>query len=201
MSSESTNLDSPGLPRSISYETRKQSMRLPVVALVACAFVSAGCGVAAITLPWFALPQPTSGLPWSSFISTSNALSVDPFGSSDLAPGTQSWGYLLVVWSAVVVGLAVVAISACVRSTRRKLPAPARLLLCVVAAALVLVALGISEITAKIPFGDGPPLTYDFGAVLGVVLAVLSLISAFVAWATTRYPWLVHDPAIDSDWL
>jgi hypothetical protein len=97
------------------------------------------------------------------------------------------------------------AIVACVRSTRRQKRLPTRLLLGIVAAALVLVALGVSEITAKIPFGDGPPLTYDFGALLGLVLAVLSSISAFVAWATTRYPWLVHDPAAelgwDSDWL
>lgn len=176
----------PGFEHAVEAR-RQRTIRPAIVALVLCALGSAGCGATALSLPWF------GGDPNPDFIATSSALSVPPLGSGQLAPATRNWGYLLLVWSGVVVGLAVLAIAVRVRHTHRAGRTPDRLMFCVTVAALVLLALVISEVTATIPFGDGPPLTYDFGAIVGLVLAVLSFISASYGWAITRYPWLAFD--------
>jgi hypothetical protein len=197
---ESTNLDAAtGWPQGGVAEPRRERIERPrILALVVCAAATAGCGTALVTLPWFGLPDP-GGNPLFDFTATSNALSVPPFGSGHIVPASRTWGYFLVVWSTLVIGLAVLAVVASVGRTRREGSPSNRSLLCLMIAALVLVALIIPELTAKIPFGDGPPLTYDFRAVVGLGLAVLSLISASFAWAITRYPWLAYDLATESD--
>jgi len=85
----------------------------------------------------------------------------------------------------------VVAIITFVRNRKREGRRVTALLICVAAAAFVLIALVIAEFTAKIPWGDGPPISWDMGALFGLLLAVLSAFSASSAWATEKYPWLV----------
>src|ERR1700722_14818638 len=111
MPTESRNLDSlSGLPgRDVSEKRQPRTPRPAIGSLGVSVLASAGCGVAAATLPWFGLGTP-GGDVFPDFISTSSALSVPPFGSGQLAPAKQDWGYLLIVWSAVVAGLALEAI-------------------------------------------------------------------------------------------
>jgi hypothetical protein len=54
---------------------------------------------------------------------------------------------------------------------------------------LALVVLVILQMNATIHFGD-QPLGFDWGAIIGVALAVLSAFGACFAWATIRYRWL-----------
>jgi len=63
------------------------------------------------------------------------------------------------------------------------------LLLCVALVSLALVALVVLEVRATVVFGD-QPLRFDWGAIVGLALAVLSFLGAWFAWATNRNRWL-----------
>jgi len=185
-----TPVDPPTSPFHIyPGETAGPHVRLHVVSLGLCGLAAAGCGATTV-LPWFGLPTP-GGPPDPRFSALSGALATPPFGSANLAPATEKWGYLLVAWSALVAGMDVVAIITFVRNRKREGRRVTALLICVAAAAFVLIALVIAEFTAKIPWGDGPPISWDMGALFGLLLAVLSAFSASSAWATEKYPWLV----------
>jgi hypothetical protein len=146
-------------------------------------------------LPWFGFFEPGGG-PVPEFSAVSRSLSGPPYGSADLLPGTRHWGLLIVSWSCLVAGLAVVAMVACV-AKRYEIRVLIRLLLRVTFAAFVLVALVVPEFFVKIPYGDDPPLGIDGGAFVGLGLAVVSTSSAAFAWASKRYPRLC-DPSIPS---
>ncbi len=63
--------------------------------------------------------------------------------------------------------LALTAIFACLKTPSNEGRTITALLLCVVASALA-VALVYAEIAAHIPFGDGPSVSFDVGAVVGL---------------------------------
>lgn len=114
---------------------------------------------------------------------------VPPLPFSALVPGTQKWGYLLLAFAALVACSALVALIACVRSRSHLGGGPSRLLLCVAVASFALVVLVILEMRATVHFGD-TPLGSDWGAIIGVSLALLSSFTAWFAWATITYRWL-----------
>jgi hypothetical protein len=97
-----------------------------------------------------------------------------------------------------VASLALVAVIASVRSRSHRGREPRRLLLCAGTASLVLVTLVTLEMTANVHYGD-QHLGYDWGAILGLALAVLSSSGAWFAWATHRYRWL--ETAISGHYL
>ncbi len=161
-----------------------QGVGAQVVPLAVCTVASFAL-VGALYLPWF-------GISTRDPIPRYSALSSDlvpPLHSSALVPGTQKWGYLLFASAALVAGLALAALIVCVRSRSHLGGGPSRLLPCVAITSLALVVLVILEMKATVHFGD-QPLGFDWGAVIGVALAVLSAFGAFFAWATIRYRWL-----------
>ena len=188
VSSPSTRVDLFGDPPwdSSTGEKKRTYRRGPqIVALLICTLASSAF-VATIPLPWFGFIDPSNPSPQYNAVSQDLA---PPLSSPGLAPGTQGWGYLLVVCSVLVAGLAVVAIIACVRRRNRS-AGTNRLLLCVAIASLDLIALVVLEMTATLHFGDGPRLGFDWGAIVGLALAVLSSVGAWFAWASNAYPWL-----------
>lgn len=162
--------------------------RVQVLSLCVCA-AGAAATAAAAHLPWFgsladaSVPEfsAVSGLLWR----------------TGLVPGSQSWGYLVVAWSALLTTLALLGMLACtLRRSRQTWPMNG-LLLCLGAASLVLVALVSAELTTSAQFdlvSYAPP---DWGAWLGLGLAVVSSLGAWLAWASWRFPhlWGLDVPA------
>ncbi len=56
-------------------------------------------------------------------------------------------------------------------------------------ASSAVLTLVVLEARVTVVFGD-QPLSFDWGAVIGLCLAVLSAFGAWFAWATNRYRWL-----------
>ena len=52
--------------------------------------------------------------------------------------------------------------------------------------AAVLLVLALLEAHATPPFGDEPPLSYTWGAAIGVAAAVVSVLGSWSAWLTGR---------------
>ena len=145
--------------------------------------ILASCGlVGAIQLPWF-------GISTSDPIPSYSAISMPPMASLGLAPGSQEWGYLLMSLAILVAALGLIALASCVRGRSHLRGGPGRLLLCLGVASSPLVPVVILEMTATVLFGD-QPLGYDWGAVVGGLLAALSTLGAWSAWATNKHRWL-----------
>jgi len=168
--------------------------RVQVISLCLCAAAALSL-IAATNLPWFGAFVSDGPEPQYSALSV---ISLPPGPEAGLVPGTQSWGYLLVAWSALLGALAVAAIL--VRALRRNREGRglSRLLLCVGGASLVLVALVIPELGVKVFYDEVSTVGSDWGAVVGLGLAVFASIGAWFAWATWTHPslWVSH-PAED----
>ena len=164
-------------------------VRVQVVSLSICAVAAVGCLIATtLPWPWFGyLGETDPTYPHYSAISPN--LGATPFGSPGLAPGTQHWRYLIMACSALVVGLALVGAVGCIIG-RKHHARVGSLLLMVCIASLALLGVVLAEFTATIPFGDGPALSFAWGAIVGLTLSVLAVVGASSAVATYRYPWL-----------
>jgi len=169
--------------------------RVQVISLCICAGAALAF-VAATNLPWFGAFVSDNPEPQYSALSVSSVL---PSAQAGLVPGTQSWGYLLVAWSALLAALAVASTVACVLGRHRKARGLSRLLLCVGGASLVLVALVLPELRAKVLYDEASTIGVDWGAVVGLALAVIASIGAWFAWATWTHPslWGLHTAADD----
>lgn len=55
-------------------------------------------------------------------------------------------------------------------------------------ASIALIGFVAAEMTATIPWGDSTPLGFDWGAVVGLTMAVLSALGASFAWAFSTKP-------------
>jgi hypothetical protein len=187
MSSWASGADDLIAPAHASPRSGRTHTRVQVIPLCICAGATSAF-VVATNLPWFGSISNNNPEPQYSAVSETLVRSDSPAG---LVPGNQSWGYLLAAWSALLAVLAVAAVVACVLSRHRNARGLSRLLVCVGVASLVLVALVVPELTARVPF-DGPSNTvgFDWGAVVGLGLAVLASVGAWFAWATWTYPWL-----------
>jgi hypothetical protein len=146
--------------------------------------------VVSMHLPWFGNLGDQST---RSFNAISGSLA-PPSSPTGLVPGTQSWGYLLTVWAALCAILAGAAACSCVFSCRRNRRVGSRFLVGVGASSLVLVALVVPELLARAPF-DEVTVGSDWGAFVGLGVAVVSSIGAWFAWATWTYP---HRWGLDS---
>jgi hypothetical protein len=170
-----------------SSETRRTHVRVQIIPLIVCALASSAF-VAAANLPWFGFVG--TGIPSDHYSALAPELAPPRSGLTGLIPGSQSWGFLLVAWSVLVAGLALGAVIACARNPLSQVRRLNRLLLSVALASLVLISLVVLELTAKVHFGDGPIIGYDWGAIVGLGLAVVSSIGGWFAWATSTYPRL-----------
>jgi hypothetical protein len=155
-----------------------------VVSLGICAAAS-GAIVAAAHLPWFG---DLAGDPTVPQFSALSGELVPPRSPSGLVPGTQSWGYLLVSWSALLTVAAVSAAFACGVLGSRQPRRVKRLLTVVGVASLILVALVVPELLTTVRFDLVSYAHSDWGALVGLGLAVMSSLGAWFAWATWTYP-------------
>jgi uncharacterized BrkB/YihY/UPF0761 family membrane protein len=153
--------------------------RVQVLSLCVCA-VAAGAIVAAVHLPWFGSVGNDS-VP--KFSAISGAL-----WRTGLVPGSQDWGYLVVAWSALLVVGALVAAFACAFRRSHSRPPLSGLLLCLALASVVLVAIVLAELSASAQFDLVSYAPSDWGAWIGLGLAVVSSFGAWFAWATWRFP-------------
>ncbi len=135
---------------------------------------------ALVWMPWFGLDQNSA---WWDLWPTWTAVADIPasFASSAFSPGTQGFGVGLVwlaVATAVSAGVTVPLLRLCFRG--RKGLAVVELSLVAALACAVLVQV-IREMAATPPYGEGPDLTYDWGAVVGVSAASLAVLASAVA--------------------
>ena len=126
-------------------------------------------------LPFYGLMEPNNS-PWPfDVLGTRNALAV-PLAlpaSRFMVPGSRSFGYLVLSW-ALVVGLFTLVL----------LPLGRRMFQWAMAVVAVgsssLPVLALLELFARPPYGDGPPLSFSWGAVVAVGAA---FVAALAAWA------------------
>lgn len=111
-----------------------------------------------------------------------------PNSPARLVPGTQSWGYLLVSWSALLAISAMVVALACGASRGQGSRLLGRFLVGLGVASLILVALVVSDLVTSVPFDMASHANSDWGALVGLVLAALASTGAWFAWATWTYP-------------
>jgi len=137
---------------------------------------TAAAGTAlSLGFPWFEF-WGAGNSRWDTWLSWSPLGLPVPHGGSSLEPGTRSWGFLLLAVSCTTLALTLVATFLIFHYQRRETTV-ARLL--VAFAAVTAVALPILEIVearARPPFGDGPPLTFAWGAVAGIAVATVTAV-------------------------
>jgi hypothetical protein len=138
--------------------------------------------VAATHLPWFGSLSDAS-VP--EFNAVSGAL-----WRTGLVPASQNWGYLLISWSLLVAFLALLSALACALVRLRCSGFVDRLLSVLGVASLILVALVVAEVTTSAQFDMASYAHPDWGAWIGLALAVVSSLGAWLAWATWTYPHL-----------
>jgi hypothetical protein len=162
-------------------DTSATHPRVQVGSLCLCAG-AAGAIVAAAHLPWFgSIADPS--------VPEKSAVSGELWGTG-LVPGAQSWGYLLVAWSGLLAVMALLAALACALGRSRRRWPLSRVLLGLGVASLVLVALVMAELTTSAQFDLVSYAHADWGAWIGLGLAVVSSVGAWLAWATWRFPQL-----------
>jgi hypothetical protein len=137
----------------------------------------------------------STALPWFGFDDNSahgflglkdEASALSPYLASaqgnSFSPGTQDWGILILALSSfvAVVGVAMAAVYLIGRSPPFGLYIPLVLLAAPLAIACIL------DAHARPPFGDGPPLRFSWGAVIGVASAATSLAGACSALILRR---------------
>jgi hypothetical protein len=148
------------------------------VALAAC--MLGALGVAASTvLPWYGLDENTATWVWN--LQGGRDALAPALGISAFSPGARFWGLLILGLSCVLVAVAGIAI---ILLQRKRRPATGGSRLLVVGVAILSLAMIIAvvlEAHARPPLGDGPPLRFDWGAVVGFLAAAVSLIGASAA--------------------
>jgi hypothetical protein len=157
--------------------------RLGWVPSVALLFLSAATAfsVALSTfLPWYKTAMPGSGR----FRPTSRWL-MPPLGGSAHAPGTTAWGHLLTAAALAVAVLAAIDAGVTARTTTTRSAGPLARHVMVTAAATILIVVVVLEVRARPPFGDGPPLWVDWGAVLGTAAAAACAATSWWALAAS----------------
>lgn len=119
--------------------------------------------VAATNLPWFGAFISDNPEPHHSAVSVTP---LPPDAHTGSVPGTQSWGHLLVAWSALL-------------------------------GVLALMVLVIPELVVRVSYDEASTLGFDWGAIVGLGLAVLASVGAWFAWATWTCPslWGPHPSA------
>jgi hypothetical protein len=176
-----TEAGSPTISAKGSDLSERTHPRVQVVFLCVCAAAS-GAMVAAAHLPWFGSLSDSS-VPEKSAVS-------GELWRTGLVPGAQTWGYLLIAWSALLAAVALIAALACALLRPRNQRPLRRLLMYVGVASLVLVALVLPELTTSAQFDLVSYAHPDWGAWIGLGLAVVSSVGAWLAWATWRFPHL-----------
>ncbi len=138
--------------------------------------------MAAVHLPWFgslgdeSVPQ---------FTAVSETL-----WRHGPVPGAQDWGYLIAAWSVLIVVWALGAAFACAFGGARNRVPIGPLLLGLAIASVVAIVMVVAEMTASAQFDLVSYAHTDWGAWIGLSLAVMSSLGAWLAWATWCYPYL-----------
>ena len=127
--------------------------------------------VISIWLPWYGLPVASS---WRFDMSNEVNIVSRRLVVSFMRPGSQSWGLAILGLSLSGVALALCALYLLKRA--RGLSTASRFYLTVGMSVVstVLVLVTVLAALARPPYGDGPPLSFDWGAVVGMIAALLS---------------------------
>ena len=130
------------------------------------------------TLPWFGLDD-SMGVGFLRLQDEMSALSryLEPAQGGSVSPGTPGWGFLILALSCGAVAVAIITVAGLLFG--RRVPLGWYVLL--TALALLLVVASLLDAHARPPLGDGPPLRFSWGAVVGVTAATTSLIGACFA--------------------
>jgi hypothetical protein len=159
-----------------------QGRRSAIAALGLCLLGAVGVAIST-TLPWFGLDE-SLGVGFLRLQDQMSALSryLQPAGFGSFSPGTQEWGFLILALSCGVAMSAIMTVAMPLIGRRT----PFGLYLVLAVLALLLVIASVLDAHAKPPFGDGPPLRFSWGAVVGVAAATTSLIGACSALILRR---------------
>jgi uncharacterized membrane protein YhaH (DUF805 family) len=155
--------------------------RVQVLSLCVCA-AAAGAIVATLHLPWFGSPGDPS-------VQQFSAVSPELWRTG-LVPAAQSWGYLITAWSILLVVLALVDAIVCALRRPHDRRRMSGFLLCLAIASVLLMALVLAELTSRAQFDLVSYAPSDWGAWIGLGLAVVSSAGAWLAWASRRFPHL-----------
>jgi drug/metabolite transporter (DMT)-like permease len=158
-----------------SSPTDRHQGRWSAIATLGLCLLSAVGAAISTTLPWFGLDE-SLGVGFLRLQDQMSALSryLQPAQFDSFSPGAQAWGYVILALSCGVAMSAIMTLGTHVVRQRT----PFGLYVVVVALALLLVIATVLEAHAKPSFGDGPPLRFSWGAVVGVAAATTSLIGA-----------------------
>ena len=153
---------------------RHQVRRWAFATLTLCLLGAVGVAIST-TLPWFGLDE-SLGVGFLRRQDQMSGLSryLQPAQFGSFSPGTQAWGFLILALSGGVAMSAIITLGTDVVGRRT----PFGLSVVVAVLTLLLVIAAVLEAHAKPPFGDGPPLRFSWGAVVGVAAATTSLIGA-----------------------
>ena len=153
-----------------------------VAALGVCLLGALGVAIST-TLPWFGLDD-SIGIGFLRLQSEMSALSryLEPVQGGSVSPGTQGWGFLILALSCGAAWVAIITLAGL--GIGRRVPVGLYVLL--TALALLLVVASVLDAHARPPLGDGPPLRFSWGAVVGVTAATMSLIGACLALLQRR---------------
>jgi hypothetical protein len=136
-----------------------------------------------VALPWYGYGD--GGSRWGLRIGFNAFL---PWPTT-IAPGGQGFAFLILGTAGAVVVLAVVTAHAVRPRRTDHRTAGGGLLAGLAIAATALPVLVLAEAQARPPYGDGPPLRYDWGAVVGVIAAFWVALGAgwaLAAWGRER---------------
>jgi hypothetical protein len=170
----------------------RSASRRPVAGFALAACMVGALGVAASTvLPWYGLGENFATWVWH-LQGGRNAFG-PALGISTFSPGARFWGLLILGLSCVLAVLAGIAIILFQRKQRTAIVRTRVVVVCVAILSLALIVAVVLEAQARPPLGDGPPLRFDWGAVIGFLAAAVSLIGAITALFVCTRPAVVSD--------
>ena len=174
--------DDPPWISSPAATDRRQGRRSATALLGLCLLGAVGVAIST-TLPWFGLDE-SLGVGFLRLQDQSSALSryLQPAQFGSFSPGTQEWGFLILALSCGVAMSAIVTIAMHLIGQS----SPCGLYVVLAVLALLLAIACVLDAHAKPPFGDGTPLRFSWGAVVGVAAATTSLIGACSALILRR---------------
>ncbi|HVT42420.1 MAG TPA: hypothetical protein VHD39_05505, partial [Acidimicrobiales bacterium] len=155
-----------------------------------------GAAVTAIstTFPWFGVDDGVGYGGVFGLDEQRSALARDLtplFVTAGVAPGTQSWGFVILALAACV-ALGAFVVTVFVLWGRRP---PIVLRGALVALALALVIVCVLEAHAQPLSGDEPIFRFSWGAIVGVAAAVVSLLGAGLALVSGKGEWSANRPS------